>query len=86
VPLQGGPDMMFLAVAGAVIGGTSLFGGVGTVIGSFIGVAVLLILQTGFNIIGFNAFDFPIVIGAAILVSMIATVQFARLRSLGRLQ
>ena len=31
VPLQGGPDLMFLAVAGAVIGGTSLFGGVGTV-------------------------------------------------------
>ena len=27
VPLQGGPDLMFLAVAGAVIGGTSLFGG-----------------------------------------------------------
>jgi len=86
VPLQGGPDMMFLAVAGAVIGGTSLFGGVGTVIGSFIGVAVLMILQTGFNIIGFNAFDFPIIIGIAIMLSMIATVQFARLRSTGRLQ
>ena len=27
VPLQGGADIMFLAVAGAVIGGTSLFGG-----------------------------------------------------------
>jgi simple sugar transport system permease protein len=86
VPLQGGPDMMFLAVAGAVIGGTSLFGGVGTVIGSFIGVAVLLILQTGFNILGFNAFDFPIITGIAILVSMVATVQFARLKNLGRLQ
>src|SRR5262249_41765901 len=43
VPLQGGPDLMFLAVAAAVIGGTSLFGGVGTVIGSFIGVAVLVL-------------------------------------------
>jgi simple sugar transport system permease protein len=86
VPLQGGPDMMFLAVAGAVIGGTSLFGGVGTVIGSFIGVAVLLILQTGFNILGFNAFDFPIITGIAILVSMVATVQFARLKNLGRFQ
>jgi len=86
VPLQGGPDMMFLAVAGAVIGGTSLFGGVGTVIGSFIGVAVLMILQTGFNIIGFNAFDFPIIIGIAILLSMIATVQFLRLRTVGRFQ
>lgn len=86
VPLQGGPELMFLAIAGAVIGGTSLFGGVGTVIGSFIGVAVLLILQTGFNILGFNAFTFPIIIGFAILISMVATVQFARLRNLGRLQ
>ena len=48
---------MFLAVAGAVIGGTSLFGGVGTVIGGFIGVAVLIILRTGLNIIGVSAFD-----------------------------
>jgi simple sugar transport system permease protein len=86
VPLQGGPELMFLAIAGAVIGGTSLFGGVGTVIGSFIGVAVLLILQTGFNILGFNAFTFPIIIGFAILISMVATVQFARLRNLGKLQ
>jgi simple sugar transport system permease protein len=86
VPLQGGPDMMFLAVAGAVIGGTSLFGGVGTVIGSFIGVGVLIILQTGFNILGYNPFTFPIIIGFAILLSMVATVQFARLRNLGKLQ
>ena len=86
VPLQGGPDLMFLAVSGAVIGGTSLFGGVGTVFGSFIGVGVLIILQTGFNILGYNPFTFPIITGIAILASMVATVQFARLRNLGRLQ
>ena len=78
--------MMFFAVAGAVIGGTSLFGGVGTVIGSLIGVGVLIILQTGFSILGLNAFTFPIVIGLAILASMVATVQFARLKNLGKLQ
>jgi simple sugar transport system permease protein len=86
VPLQGGPDLMFLAVAGAVIGGTSLFGGVGTVIGSFIGVGVLIILRTGLNIIGVSAFTFDLIIGLAILVSMIANVQVARLRNLGKLQ
>jgi simple sugar transport system permease protein len=86
VPLQGGPDLMFLAVAGAVIGGTSLFGGVGTVIGGFIGVAVLIILRTGLNIIGVSAFTFDLIIGLAILASMIANVQVARLRNLGRLQ
>ena len=86
VPLQGGPDLMFLAVAGAVIGGTSLFGGVGTVIGSFIGVGVLIILRTGLNIIGVSAFTFELIIGLAILVSMIVNVQVARLRNLGKLQ
>jgi len=86
VPLQGGPDLMFLAVAGAVIGGTSLFGGVGTVIGSFLGVGVLIILRTGLNIIGVSAFTFDLIIGIAILVSMIVNVQVARLRNLGKLQ
>ena len=86
VPLQGGPDLMFLAVAGAVIGGTSLFGGVGTVLGGFVGVTVLIILRTGLNIIGVSAFTFDLIIGLAILASMIANVQVARLRNLGRLQ
>src|SRR5438093_200655 len=86
VPLQGGPDLMFFAVAGAVIGGTSLFGGVGTAVGSFIGVGVLIILQTGLNIIGVSPFTYYIIIGLAILGSMIVNVQVARLRNLGRLQ
>jgi simple sugar transport system permease protein len=84
--LQGGPDYMFLAVAGAVIGGTSLFGGVGTVVGAFIGVAVLFILQTGLNIIGVGPETYYIIIGLAILTAMVANVQIARLRNLGKLQ
>jgi len=86
VPLQGGADLMFLAVAGAVIGGTSLFGGSGSIIGAFIGVAVLVILRTGFNIIGVSAFTFDLIIGIAIILSMIVNVQVARLRNLGKLQ
>ena len=86
VPLQGGPDLMFMGVAAAVIGGTSLFGGSGSVVGAFIGVAVLIILQTGFNIIGVSAFTFDLIIGIAIILSMIVNVQVARLRNLGKLQ
>lgn len=85
-PLQGGPDYMFLAVAGAVIGGTSLFGGVGTVVGSFIGVGVLFILQTGLNIIGVSVNNYYIITGVAIIAAMVANVHIARLRNLGRLQ
>jgi simple sugar transport system permease protein len=86
VPLQGGPDLFFIALAGAVIGGTSLFGGSGSVIGAFIGVAVLVILRTGFSIIGVSAFTFELIIGIAIIASMIVNVQVARLRNLGKLQ
>jgi simple sugar transport system permease protein len=86
VPLQGGTDLMFKAVAGAVIGGTSLFGGVGTVVGAFVGIAVLIILSTGLNIIGEPPWLFEAIIGGAIVLSMMANVQVARLRNLGRLQ
>jgi simple sugar transport system permease protein len=86
LPLQGGPDVMFLAVSAAVIGGTALMGGSGTVIGGFLGVGVLIILQVGFNIIGVNAFYFDLIIGLAILASMILNVQIGRLKNLGRLQ
>jgi simple sugar transport system permease protein len=85
-PLQGGPDIMFFAVAGAVIGGTSLFGGSGSVLGAFIGVGVLIILQTGLNVIGVSVFTYYIIIGIAILAAMVANVQLARLRNLGKLQ
>jgi ribose transport system permease protein len=81
-----GESLTLPAIAAVLIGGTSLFGGVGTVVGSFIGVAVLIILRTGLNIIGVSAFTFDLITGIAILASMIANVQVARLRNLGRLQ
>ena len=79
-PNAGGSNVMFLAIAAAVIGGTSLMGGSGTVLGGLAGAAVLGILQDGFTLLGINAFAFDIITGAAILVTMVANVQFADLR------
>lgn len=84
-PLQGGTSVMFLAVAGAVIGGTSLMGGSGTVAGAFLGVTVIVILNNFFTLQGISANTFDIVIGATIIVAMIANVSVQRLKSLGRL-
>ncbi len=84
-PLAGGANMMFLAVAAAVIGGTSLMGGSGTIIGGLFGGLVLGVLQDGFTIDGINAFTFNIIIGAAILIAMVFNIHFARLRNLGKL-
>jgi simple sugar transport system permease protein len=85
-PLQGGTDIMFLAVAGAVIGGTSLMGGSGTVIGGLLGVSVLVILRTGFIILGVNAYNFDLITGVAIVGAMVLNVQIQRLKNIGKLQ
>jgi simple sugar transport system permease protein len=79
-PLQGGTGLMFYGVAGAVIGGTALMGGSGTVLGSFIGVAVLTVLNNGFTLIGVDAFYNDLFIGVAILLSMALGYFIARAR------
>jgi len=83
-PLAGGTNIMFMAVAGAVIGGTSLMGGLGTIVGAFLGVLVLSILFDGFTLLGVSAFTFDIILGAAILIAMILNVRLQLLREAGR--
>lgn len=84
-PGTDGLTLMFYGVAAAVIGGTALTGGRGTMIGAAIGAIVLGILEDGFNIIGVNAFAYQLVLGLAILGAMILNVQLERVRS-GRIE
>ncbi len=83
-PLAGGTNIMFMAIAGAVIGGTALQGGQGTIVGAFLGVLVLSILQDGFTLLGVSAFTFDVILGAAILVAMILNVRLRLWRERGR--
>jgi len=77
---------MFYAVAAAVIGGTAMLGGSGTMVGAFLGAAVLAILTSGFEVIGISAYPLQIYFGAAILIAMIANVQLARVRGEGKIR
>jgi simple sugar transport system permease protein len=74
---------VFESVAAAVIGGTALAGGSGTIIGAFFGALVLGILRDGFNLEGVSAFTFTMVLGAAIILAMIlnSLASKARIRS-----
>jgi simple sugar transport system permease protein len=83
-PTAGGYQPMFYAVTAAVIGGTAMLGGVGTILGAFLGAIVLGTLTDGFSIIGISANPLDIIFGGAILIAMIANVQLARLREAGR--
>ena len=82
-PTAGGYLPMFYAVTAAVIGGTAMLGGTGTIIGAFLGAIVIGMLTDGFTILGVSANPLPIIFGGAILVAMIANVQLARLRARG---
>ena len=80
-PLSGGAAVMFLGVSAAVIGGTSLLGGSGTMIGAFFGASVLALLQDGFNLKGISAYTFDIILGIAILAAVTLNVYVTKLRT-----
>jgi simple sugar transport system permease protein len=82
-PTAGGYLPMFYAVTAAVIGGTAMLGGTGTIIGAFLGALVIGMLTDGFIILGISANPLDFIFGAAVLVAMIANVQLARLRERG---
>jgi ribose transport system permease protein len=54
-------------IAAVVIGGTSLFGGVGTMIGTVIGVFIPAILQNGFVVLGLQPFWQQVAVGAVLI-------------------
>jgi len=85
-PSAGQLAVVLVALAGAVIGGTAMLGGVGTMIGMWLGMLVLGELQDGFNLRGISSNKFQIILGAAILVAMVFNTYLSRLRSAGRLQ
>jgi ribose transport system permease protein len=55
------------AIAAVVIGGTSLFGGIGTVLGSVFGVFIPAVLQNGFVIVGVQPFWQQVAVGAVLI-------------------
>jgi simple sugar transport system permease protein len=81
--IGGGTALVFTAISAAVIGGTALAGGSGTVIGALLGALILAELQNGFNLIGISANPFQLILGSAILLSMIANQYLSRLRRTG---
>ena len=59
------------AIAACVIGGTSLMGGRGSVISSFIGVLIIAVLQTGLAQLGVSDANKQIITGTVIVVAVL---------------
>ena len=58
------------AIAAVVIGGTSLFGGRGTILGTFLGVLLLKLINNGLTLAQLNTFWQMIVLGMIILLAV----------------
>ena len=74
-----GEAMTLPAIAAVLIGGTSLFGGVGTITGTLIGALILTLVLNGMNLLSINASWQPLVTG----VIVIAAVYFDNLSNKG---
>lgn len=57
-------------IAAVVIGGTSLFGGVGTIFGTVVGLFIPAVLQNGFVIVGIQPFWQQVAVGAVLVVAV----------------
>jgi len=68
------------AIAAAVIGGTSLAGGVGRVAGTVVGVVILGLISSGFTFLRIDAYYQEIVKGIIIVVAVGSDVYRSRKR------
>lgn len=60
------------AITGVVLGGTSLFGGIGTIFGTVVGILIPAVLTNGFVIVGLQSYWQQIAVGAVLLLAVYA--------------
>jgi ribose transport system permease protein len=78
-PASGGADLTFQVITAIIIGGTSLFGGSGTIAGSALGAILFAEISNGLQVINVDPLYQDIFIGV-ILVAAVALDQYRRQR------
>ncbi len=77
---QAGEPMLLDSIAAVVIGGASLFGGSGTIIGTVIGALIIAVIQYGLVFIDVEPFWQFVAVGVVIIVSVLVDQSQSRLR------
>src|SRR5258708_12937934 len=70
-PSAGSGNELFFSIAAAVVGGVSLFGGVGSVLGAMLGALLIATVSNGMTLLSVPSFWQPLVIGLIILLGVI---------------
>ena len=68
------------AIAATVIGGTSLLGGEGTILGALIGALIMGVLRNGLNLLNVSSFFQQVVIGVVIIGAVLVDMSLKRHR------
>ncbi|MGQ9616818.1 MAG: ABC transporter permease [Spirochaetota bacterium] len=74
-----GAPFLLDAIVAVVIGGASLYGGIGTVGGTIIGCLILSVLETGLRIMGVPTFDKFIAVGVILIFAVLIDQFFPEL-------
>jgi ribose transport system permease protein len=69
------------AIAATVIGGTSLMGGEGRIVGTLIGALIMGVLRNGLNLLGVSSFVQQTVIGSVIIIAVLVDMALKKQRS-----
>jgi len=72
--IGGGINYELTAIAGCVIGGTSLMGGKGTILGDLIGTLIMASLENGMSIMNMSVFWQYIVKGLVLILAVYVDV------------
>jgi ribose/xylose/arabinose/galactoside ABC-type transport system permease subunit len=66
-----GDPLLLSSIAAVIIGGVSLFGGAGSIMGTVIGALIIAVLTTGLVMLGVQAFVQFIVVGIVVIVAVL---------------
>ena len=66
-----GEPLLLPVIAAVLIGGTSLFGGVGTILGTALGAVILALVLNGMNLLNIKSQWQPLVVGVVLLAAVL---------------
>ncbi|MFC6522837.1 ABC transporter permease [Undibacterium arcticum] len=69
-----GEQLLLPVIAAILIGGTSLFGGSGSLLGTLFGSLILALVINGMNLLNINATWQPLVVGAVLLAAVLVGI------------
>lgn len=73
-----GEELLLTAIAAVCLGGTSLFGGAGGIVGTAIGSLILALVINGMNMLGIATFWQAFAMGVILILAVLADVSFKR--------